>query len=131
MSPSTNRHLVDIMLLMVSFSVSAERASDVRLKDSFGLRFQGVRGSAESAKRDSASGRSRDVGLHSDCLVLARASRGVQVVGIGTGVAGAQSIPGTDSNKIKSAIRVRMAGSHGSPRTGFSARLIESRDRKM
>ena len=83
MSPSTNRHLVDIMLLMVSFSVSAERASDVRLKDSFGLRFQGVRGSAESAKRDSASGRSRDVGLHFDCWVLARASPVVQIVGIG------------------------------------------------
>ena len=37
------------------------------------MRFQGVRASAQSAKRASASGRSRDVGLHSDCLVLARA----------------------------------------------------------
>src|ERR1019366_3612629 len=78
----------------------------------FGLRFQGVRARAQSAKRVSASGRSRDVGLHFDCWVLARASCGVQVGGIGLGVVRGWYIPGTDGKKIKNAIRVRMAGSH-------------------
>ena len=52
----------------------------------FVLRFQGVRASAQSAKRVARADGADMCGLHFGCWGLARALRVVQVVGIGLGV---------------------------------------------